>query len=235
MMQSKADSPGEGTDACEACWGHIGVDGDRSCPKLPAVIHCRNCPVFSSAGKQLLEKEVTPDYLHEWTRRLAEVDASVAVETLPLLLFRIGDEWLAIAARCVVEVVEPHRIHGVPHRTDRLLLGLANIRGELQLCVSLHELLEIVPSRGGTPPDSASCTGPRPRLLVVEQNQNRWAFPVDEVEGVQHIPAGAMKNLPHTLEKSPRFCSQAVFSHDGKRVGLLSETRLFLALERTVR
>jgi chemotaxis-related protein WspD len=234
-VQPEANNAGVEKDACEACWSRIGIDGDRSCPKLPEAIHCRNCPVFSSAGQQLLEREATPDYLDEWTRRVAEVDATAAAETLSLLIFRIGDEWLAIDARCVIEVVEPHQIHGVPHRTDRLLLGLANIRGELQLCISLYELLGIDPSDGAAPHGSASSAGPRQRLLVAEQNQNRWAFPVDEVEGVQRIPAVAMKNLPHTLEKSPRFCSQAVFSHDDKRVGLLSKTRLFQALERTVR
>ena len=234
-MQPKANNGGVEKDACESCWSRIGVDGDRSCPKLPEAIHCRNCPVFASAGLLLLEREATPDYLDEWTRRLAEVDATAAAETLALLIFRIGNEWLAMDARCVIEVVEPHQIHGVPHRTDRLLLGLANIRGELQLCVSLHELLGIDPSDEAAPHGSASSARPRHRLLVAEQNQNRWAFPVDEVEGVQRIPSGEMKNLPHTLEKSPRFCSQAVFSHDDKRVGLLSETRLFQALERTIR
>jgi chemotaxis-related protein WspD len=234
-VQPQAYNVGAAKAASEACWNRTGVEGDRSCPKLPEAVHCRNCPDFSSAGQQLLEREATPDYLAEWTRRLAEADNTVAAETLSLLIFRIGDEWLAIDARCVIEVVETHRIHVVPHRTDRLLLGLANIRGELQLCISLHELLGVDPSDGAAPHGSASCAGPRQRLLVAEQNQNRWAFPVDEVEGVQCIPAGAMKNLPHTLEKSPRFCSQAVFSHDDKRVGLLSETRLFQALERTVR
>jgi chemotaxis-related protein WspD len=234
-MQTEADSAGVEKDAREACWSRIGVDGDRSCPKLPEAIHCRNCPVFSSAGQELLEREATPDYLAEWTRRLAEADNTVAAETLSLLIFRIGDEWLAIDARCVIEVVETHRIHVVPHRTDRLLLGLANIRGELQLCISLYELLGIDRGDETSLRGSVSSARPRERLLVAEQNQNRWAFPVDEVEGVQHIPVGAMKNLPHTLEKSPRFCSQAVFSHDDKRVGLLSETRLFQALERTVR
>jgi chemotaxis-related protein WspD len=236
-VRSEVDNVAVEKVAYEACWSRIGADGDRSCPKLPEAIHCRNCSCFSSAGQQLLEREATPDYLAEWTRRLAEADDTEAVDSLPLLIFRIGDEWLAIDARCVIEVVETHRIHGISHRTDRLLLGMANIRGELQLCISLHELLGIEPSDGAAPHVPASCAGPQPqkRLLVAEHNQNRWAFPVDEIEGVQHIPANAMKNLPHTLEKSPRFRSQAVFSHCDRRIGLLSETRLFQALERTIR
>jgi chemotaxis-related protein WspD len=222
-------------DTAEACWSRIGVDGDRSCPKLPEAVHCHNCSVFSSAGQQLLEREAPADYVDEWTRRLAEVDITAAAETRSLLIFRIGDEWLAIDARCVVEVVAPHRIHGIPHRSDRFLLGLANIRGELQLCVSLHEVLGVDPSDGAAPHGSVSGTRPRERLIVTEQDQMRWAFPVDEVGGVEHVPADAMTNLPHTVERSARFCSQAVFSYNDKRVGLLSESRLFQALQRTVR
>ena len=209
-MQPEANNLDARNDAADACWSRIGVEGDRSCPKLAEAVHCRNCPVFSAAGQQLLEREAPPDYVDEWTRRLAEVDAAAAAETLSLLVFRIGAEWLALDARCVVEVVEPHRIHRVPHRTDRLLLGLANIRGELQLCVSLARIAgnrakPTAPRR--TRP--ASGTRPRERLIVAEHDQNRWVFPVDEVEGVQRIPADAMKNLPHTVERSPRFCSQA--------------------------
>jgi chemotaxis-related protein WspD len=60
-------------------------------------------------------------------------------------------------------------------------------------------------------------------------------FPVDEVEGVHRVPAGAMENLPHTVQRSPSYYSQALFSHGDKRVGMLSVPRLFQALEGTVR
>ena len=84
-------------------------------------------------------------------------------------------------------------------------------------------------SNPGHPPDRIQ------RLLVAEQDQNRWVFPVDEVEGVHRIPVTALESLPQTVEKSPRYYSQALFSHDNRRVGVLSLTRLFQALERTVR
>ena len=198
------------------------MQGDRSCPRLPQAVHCRNCPVFSAAGQQLFEREAPPEYLDEWTRQLAEVDAATATETRRLLVFRIGPEWLALDARAVVEVVEPRRIHRVPHRTDRLLLGLANIRGELQLCISLARVAGDRLGRRSRSPSPPRPPGRRQRLLVAEQDQNRWVFPVDEVEGVHRIPAGAMENLPHTVERSPRYYSQALFSHDNKRVGVLS-------------
>jgi len=244
-MQSQLESHSADGEALDACWRRVGVDGDRSCERLNEAVHCRNCSVFSAAGQMLLHRKALPNYLDERTRELAEVEEAAAIETLSLLIFRVGPEWLALLASAVVEVVEPRPIHRVPHRTDRLLLGLANIRGELQLCISLAEMLGIELSaeekgaaeKGDNPrlPESASSNRPLPRLLVAEHGHDRWVFPVDEVEGVYRLPADAMEDLPHTVEKSPRYYSQALFSHENKRIGLLSATRLFEALGRSIR
>ena len=235
MMQPAVKEILGDSTAFDACWSRIGVQGDHSCPRLPQAVHCRNCPVFAAAGQRLFEREAPSGYLAEWTSQVAEVEAATATETRSLLVFRVAAEWLALNVHSVIEVVEPRRIHRIPHRTDRLLLGLVNIRGELQLCISLHELLGIELAEGGSPSEPVSAAWSKERLLVAEHDQNRWVFPVDGVEGVYRVPVDAMTNLPHTVEKSPRFYSQAVFSHDDKRVGLLSEARLFQALEKTVR
>lgn len=232
-MRSEVNEMSGDRTAPDTCWTRIGVQGDQSCQRLPQAVHCRNCPVFSAAGEQLFEREAPPEYLAEWTRQLAEVDEVAATETRSLLVFRIGAEWLALDVRSIVEVVEPRRIHRVPLRTDRLVLGLVNIRGELQLCISLHELLGIELAEGDSPLEPPSSAGLGERLLVAERDQNRWVFPVDGVEGVHRVSAGALTSLPHTVERNPRSYSQAVFSHGDRRVGLLSDTRLFQALEKT--
>lgn len=236
LLEPLNEMPG-GRTASDACWNRIGVQGDQSCERLPQVVHCRNCPVFSAAGQQLFEREAPLEYLAEWTRWFAEADETAATETRSLLVFRVGAEWLALDVRSAIEVVEPRPVHCVPHRTDRLLLGLVNIRGELQLGISLRELLGIEEEgdspAGSTPP--APSAESKERLLLVEHDQNRWVFPVDEVEGVFRVASVAMGNLPHTVQRSPKFFCQAVFSHSDRRVGLLSEIRLFQALEKTVR
>jgi chemotaxis-related protein WspD len=235
VTQHEKNTPGLANRPAEACWSEIGVQGDHSCPKLAEAGHCRNCPVFSEAGQRLFEREATPEYLSEWTRQLAEVDSAAITDANSLLVFRIGPEWLALEASSVIEVISPRRIHRVPHRTNRLLLGLANIRGELQLCISLHELLGIEAPLTGEMPETDPPAGPKPRMIVAEHEQNRWVFPVDEVEGVHRIPADAMENLPYTVQRSARYYCQALFCRENKRVGALSTTRLFQALEKTVR
>jgi chemotaxis-related protein WspD len=235
MMQSESNKLPQENNVSYACWSCIGVQGDRSCPRLTQAIHCRNCPVFSAAGQQLFQRVAPPEYLVDWTQRIAESDAITATEELSVLIFRIGAEWLAFDTRSVVEVVELRPMHRVPHRTDRLLLGLANIRGELHLCVSLRELLGIEEVLEDRQINSVLPTITKERLLVVAQDQNRWVFPVDEVEGVCRIKAHVLENLPHTVEKSPKSYSQAIFSHQNKKVGMLTESRIFQALEKTIR
>ncbi|MDM9384291.1 hypothetical protein QUB80_26815 [Chlorogloeopsis sp. ULAP01] len=44
------------------CWNIIGIMGDRSCPELSNFIHCRNCPIYSAGGHQLLERCVPNNY-----------------------------------------------------------------------------------------------------------------------------------------------------------------------------
>jgi chemotaxis-related protein WspD len=258
MMQSEANKPPQDGNDHDACWSRIGIGGDRSCPRLTQAIHCRNCPVYSAAGERLFNREAPPQYVEEWTQRIAEADTTAAADEFSVLVFRMGDEWLAFDTHDVAEVVEIRPIRRVPNRTNGILLGLVNIRGELQLCVSLRELLGIesngphpnplpkgegtglghLPKREGAfVMDSSSVSSPvvKERLLVVEQNQNRWVFPVDEVEGVHRINAKAAEDVPHTVEKSDRHFSRMIFPHRDRKVGMISRERLFQALEKSIR
>jgi chemotaxis-related protein WspD len=219
----------------EQCWNGIGIWGDRSCPRLAEAGHCRNCPVFAAAGQQILEREPPPQYIEEWSRRIAQPEVAATTETIAVLLFRIAAEWLALDVRFTVEVVSPRPIHCVPHRAGRLLAGLVNVRGELQLCVSLQRLLGIQSNDTHKSETPANPAGSAQRLLVAQREHDRWVFPVDEVDGVRYVPLAALQELPATLLKGPQSYSRAVFSHEGRRVGLLSETHVFEALERAAR
>jgi len=63
----------------ERCWHTIGINGDRSCPQLTTVIHCRNCPVYSQGGRELLDRQPPPGYQQEWTHLLAETTENPTV------------------------------------------------------------------------------------------------------------------------------------------------------------
>ncbi len=152
--------------AIDDCWNRIGVHGDKSCPLLAEHIHCRNCSVYSAAATRLLDRYA----LQQDDRDLAHAPVDIDVATRSLLVFRLGEEWLALTTRSLVEVAPLQPIHSLPHQRSRALLGVANVRGALVACLSLVELL-------GLEPGAATTAGGRvmPRMLIVAaQGADRW-------------------------------------------------------------
>ncbi|NEQ28655.1 MAG: hypothetical protein F6K28_58765, partial [Microcoleus sp. SIO2G3] len=123
------------------CWNQIGVWGDRNCPELLAHSHCRNCPVYATGGRGLLEREAPVGYRDELTHSLAQEKEEQAVNTISIGIFRLKGEWLALPAYTITEITEPSPTHTLPHRSNNVLLGVVSIRGEIQICISLSEFL----------------------------------------------------------------------------------------------
>ena len=222
------------------CYNRIGVMGDGSCPELETAVHCRNCPLFVAAGKKLFEREPPAEYVEEQTRQLAKEVSAETSDAVAVAVFRIGEEWLAFAVQVVAEVTQRRTVHRIPHRSDRRLMGLVNIRGELQLCVSLGDLLGIEPGND-TSSESPShhaperALSPTGRLLVTAHGSRRWVFPVDEVAGIHRVGVDRLAEPPATVAKNPKRFARAVFDWDGKSVGYLAEDRIFDSLQGSLR
>jgi len=219
------------------CWNRIGVQGDKTCPELAKFVHCRNCPVFAAAGARLFDREPPPDWLDEQTRHLATAIDETSSDTTALLIFRLADEWLALPVADVIEVAEPRQVHSVPHRTGGLFDGIVNIRGDLQLCVSLARLLGI-PSEGqrrDTGEALADRQGRRSaRMIVVQQGHDRWVFPADEVSEVYRVPTSRIVAPPATVERSSARIAHGVFAWKNTQVGCLDSPRFFAALQNMI-
>jgi len=221
------------------CWNSVGVSGDRTCPELVTVVHCHNCPVFAAAGQRLLDSPPPSGYLDEAKERLTASVEVVATESHSALVFRIGEEWLALPVHVLVEVHAPRPVHRIPHRAG-LLAGMVNIRGELQLCVRFDQLLGISTSNPAARSDvaresaegsvSATPSASRASLLVVEFDGQRWVFPVDEVDQVYRFPATHLRGVPATVARSSGRLSRGVFDWKERTIGFLDDTRLLQAL-----
>jgi chemotaxis-related protein WspD len=209
------------------CWNRIGVLGDHSCPELTRYVHCRNCPMYVNAGSQLFEREPPAEWLTEQTNRLAEFDTPLASDAITVLIFRLAEEWLAFDVQSVIEVAETREPHRVPHRTSNHLEGIVNIRGELQLCVSLAKLLNLTLS----PPASAAEKAQQ-RFLVAEHGRQRWVFPVAEVSGVHRLSLAQRTELPATVRRTSARLSRHVYDWNGKYVCHLDADRIFAALQK---
>jgi chemotaxis-related protein WspD len=216
-------------DELYACWNEIGVYGEGTCPDLPQFIHCRNCPVYSSAGARLLDRPLLPEYLREITEHFAQPKQRTVAGKISAVLFRIREEWLALPTQAFQEVAERRLIHSLPHRRQGIVLGLVNVRGELLICVSLARLLSLDP--GG--PEKHATENPS-RLLVVAWNGHRLVIPVDEVLGIRRFQPDELKSPPATVVKSSLTYTRAMLRLDERSIGLLDTESLFAALNRNL-
>jgi chemotaxis-related protein WspD len=223
------------------CWRQIGVAGDRSCPELEAVIHCRNCPVLADAARTFFDRGPPQGYLEEWRAILEEPAETVAADTTSVLVFRLDSEWLALPTAVLVEVTPVRALHRLPHRSGGVLAGIVNIRGQLQLCVSLHGLVglpggPVQPAHGSD--DDQAIGGAAARLLLVErpggEAADRWVLGVDEVAGVHRVTAGMLRAVPSTVGHAGGRLSSALFEWQERTVALLDEARMFDALRERV-
>lgn len=215
----------------EACWNGIGVRGDRSCEELVRHVHCRNCPVYSSAARALLDRACAPGDVAEWTSHFAQPKHDDREGRQPLMIFRADSEWLALAAHVIVEVADLRPIHALPHRRGGVVLGVANIRGELLICVSLARLLKCDAVSTSPPIGSAPALK---RLLVVRLGELRFACPADEVHGLERVATRQLTPLPATVAKASVRHAKAVLSWNGHSVGVLDETLLSSTLSRSL-
>jgi len=212
-----------------ACWNQIGVQGDSTCPKLPKVVHCRNCTVYSNAALQLLDRPLLPQCRREWTEQFAQPRQLAAPAAGSALVFRINAELLALPTRAFQEVAEHRPVHSLPHRRRDTVLGLVNIRGELLVCVSLGGLLGLERAPSGQTLHRA-----HDWLLVANWHGNRLVFPADEVLGLHRFQMSELKEPPATLAKSNQSYTQALLFWQGRTVGFLDADHLFSSLNRSL-
>src|SRR3569833_1859409 len=181
------------------CWNRIGVWGNQKprCPELEKVIHCSNCNVYSSSGRMLLAREADPKYNTKWSGQLGAVKANYYQSSVSVVVFRIANEWLALPARLFQEVVHMRVFHRIPHAKSAVLKGIVNIRGELQLGVSLGRLLGV--ERGTGRGDDAAL-GIFDRQVVIADQDNRFVFPVSEVRGSHRFGMCVLRLVRATVD-----------------------------------
>lgn len=214
------------------CWNRIGVRGDGSCPELSQYVHCRNCPVYSAGAAELLDTDAPASYFADRTAHFAEpAQAEEEGETRSVVIFRVASEWLALPTAVVIEVANLLPIHSLPHRPNGVVLGLASVRGELLVCVSLRQVV------GAEPPAAAGHERrgkAYQRLLVIRREAVRVVCPVDEVHGIHRFHPRELKEVPTTVARATVAYSTALLPWQGHAVGTLDDQLLFYTLKRSL-
>lgn len=227
-------------DMADICWKTVGVWGDRTCPQLAPVTHCQNCSVYSKAGRSLLDRAAPPDYLQSWTELLAQPRSRQQEQAhdLSVMVFRLGREWVGIGAGLFKQVVPPVPVHTLPHRSNAILRGIINVQGEILLCISLHALLglEDQPAAAAPVAPEANAINPvvYPRLVVIAQQGETWAFAVDELYGVHRCARQQLHAPPTVATQAAASVTQGILHWRDRQVSYLHTEQLFERLRQDV-
>lgn len=197
-----------------------------------------NAPASAPAGAlhrqaaELLDRlPVVPVDPAPW-RAAAGNDA--AARATPLLLFRLGDEWLALPASAIESVAPMCGWHSVPGHRQPACLGLVNLRGALVPCVSLGELLgvQVAPQAQSAPPNTLRTA--TSRLLALRHGHHLSAFPVAEVHGTVTPARQALGAVPSTALGASDGLAVAVLPWREHIVGVLDPLRVGAAFDRSL-
>ena len=225
------------------CWSEIGVGSNKAptCPVLNEVIHCRNCPVYTNQGRNLLERPIPTGLLHEWTTNVAHTTPETGELSESQLIFRLGDEHFALSTRFFEEVISMRVVHSIPHRSGKVVRGLVAFRGRLELCVSMGNLLgvERIQETGakefGALAESGDSISDGSRILVISPgDETRYLFPVTAVLGTYRFP---LNQLQDTLNQGIHHVFaylKGIFPYQESTVGLMNPDLIFEALSRSL-
>lgn len=171
-------------------------------------------------GSELLHRPPPADYLQDWAALLSQPVVEAPPAQLSLFLFAVEDERLAMPVEVLHEVIDPLRVHTVPNRKSDVLLGLVNLHGRLEICVSLLPLLK------NRPPSNRDCR----KMIVWGTTQRRYVTPVDEVTGVERFQAHSLRPAAPGLSTSLR----GVIFRNLEPIGLLDDSALHDSIQRSI-
>lgn len=213
------------------CWNRIGIRGDHSCALLQQHIHCRNCSVYGQAAQLNLQRAVGDGYQRDWADHFRQPPASDAKHDSSSLVFRIGDEWLALPTSMFVLVAPQAVPHKLPHRNARGLAGIVNVGGKLVPCIALADLL------GVSSEQSTARTGRHTfaRLLLVQWEQQSYALPVTDLHGIVRYASASVRAPAATINKGLQRYLTGVIEQDGMMIGCLDADLLGHQFARSLR
>ncbi|WNN37955.1 chemotaxis protein CheW [Pseudomonas inefficax] len=219
MKESAMQLLAEDDAHIDDCWNRIGVHGDKQCPLLERHVHCRNCEVYAAAATRLLDRYALMQDHQAAVAPLAEENTGRS-----MLLFRLGEEWLALATACLAEIAPLQAVHSLPHQRSRVLQGVANVRGALVPCLSLADLLGVRASAAEQRTGRAM-----PRMLILAAEGGPVVMAVEEIDGIHRLDP----LLLGSGQDASRFTA-AVLQWRGRSVRVLDDQHLLSAVQRSL-
>lgn len=159
-----------------------------------------------------------PDRILEHMRKHLETSVNVVdVEErhAKAVVFTLGGDYFAFFDAPVKEILPMLDIYPVPG-SPALVLGVVNIRGDVESVLDLHGLL-------GMPPYQPTAHG---RIIMADAQGIRTGMLVDSVEDLLDLPESAIEAPLGTLTEPLRQFVSGSFLHEGINVAVLDLQRL---------
>jgi purine-binding chemotaxis protein CheW len=142
-------------------------------------------------------------------------EETIAIETVGLLLFRLGEEWYAVPIERVREIYNEYAVTRVPRVPD-FVLGVVNVRGEIVSVTDIATLMR-VPSR-----TEIDLSDERPPAIIVANDTCSSAIVVDEIGDIVDVPRDSIEPPLSTLDKSQvEYIAGSVFI-EGRLIGIVN-------------
>jgi chemotaxis signal transduction protein len=175
-----------------------------------------------AAIARLLDRPLAAEDLQAATDRVARPLEPPQKDVVRLLVFRAGNERLALKVVDITKVTGATTVRRIPHRSNKIIRGLCNVDGDLLLCGDLGRLLEL-----GNKQAAEDETSDRRRMIVIGREPDQWVVEVDAVEGMLSMSPDVFRDPPITVEASlARYTSSLLPLDDGMAtlldVGLLA-------------
>lgn len=156
-------------------------------------------------------RESVLDQVLTQRRSAQEVVVNVEEELTKLVVFVLDSQHYAFGGSSVTEILGPRQIHAVPGCPSSLI-GVINVRGEIESVIRLHELLGISSARART--DTPILLGRSPSI--------RSGILVDGVVDVVDVPLSNILPPPSTLSEHLKIFVKGAFEMGGVTVTLLN-------------
>ncbi|MBA2367883.1 MAG: chemotaxis protein CheW [Candidatus Protochlamydia sp.] len=141
-----------------------------------------------------------------------------------IIVFCLAGEWWGMRTFFFKKIIMQLPIHKLPHKKGKLLLGIVNIEGKLEICISLNELLGIG--------SFLKRQDPAARMIVMAHESLLWVSPVDRVEGIYLINTKLLQNVPSTILNTTSNFLDGILLHNDKSIGIINEIGVFDSLKK---
>lgn len=121
-------------------------------------------------------------------------------ETKQLCTFRLGDQFFAVDALSVQELIRHQTMTRVP-QAPKIVEGLINLRGQIVTAIDLRERL-------GMPAREADC---QPMNVVIRCDEGAISLLVDQIGDVIEVDESNFEEPPDTLSPASRELIQGAY------------------------